>query len=468
MSGERDRAEQRVRQSIDDRLAAERNGHADLDQEEDDIPLPGEESWPLAPSPLVYSGLPGAIVRAIEPETEADPAAILVQFLAMFGSCIGRNAHWKVEEDKHHGNLYVCLVGDTAVGRKGTSKGRALAPFVVLDDDDDWSHACITSGLSSGEGVVWAVRDPVRDKDDDIIDPGVKDKRLLVIETELAATLKVMRREGNTLSPVIRQGWDSGNLGSLTKNSRTRATGAHISIIGHVTRDELLQTLSDVEGNNGFANRFLWVAVRRSKLLPLGGRSVFLNRLADDLREAVRLAKSTYHVSLNDEASDLWCKEFYPRLSDPGRGSVANILGRGAAQTRRLAMLYALAGCRNEVNAGDLLAAAELWGYCERSVRWVFGDSTGDRLADELLMLLRSAGDAGMTQNAIRDYLGRHERSVRIGQALQKLLDARQVRFEAVPTKGRPAKRWFALCAKSAKSAESGGETTCAAPKGAP
>ena len=94
----------------------------------------------------------------------------------------------------------------------------------------------------------------------------------MVVEPEFASPLRVSERDGNTLSPVIRQSWDTGRLRVLTKNSPARSTGAHISIIGHVTKDELLKYLTDTEAGNGFANRFLWVAVRRSKLLPDGGR----------------------------------------------------------------------------------------------------------------------------------------------------------------------------------------------------
>src|SRR5215218_2156601 len=102
-------------------------------------------------------------------------------------------------------------------------------------------------------------------------DEGAKDKRLLVVASELASVLKVMNREGNTLSPVIRQAWDGNTLQIMTKNSPARATGSHISIIGHITKEELLRHLNETESANGFANRFLWLMVRRSKELPFGG-----------------------------------------------------------------------------------------------------------------------------------------------------------------------------------------------------
>src|SRR5262249_31932990 len=154
----------------------------------------------------------------------------------------------------------------------------------------------------SGEGLIWVVRDPIEEKKEIkvkgrhtgdyetvVVDFGIADKRLFVIEAEFANVLKVMAREGNTLSPVIRSAWDSGNLRTITKNSPAMATDAHISIIGHITRAELARLLTQTESANGFGNRFLWPAVKRSKYLPEGGaiNTIKFNDLLDRLRVAI-------------------------------------------------------------------------------------------------------------------------------------------------------------------------------------
>ena len=64
----------------------------------------------------------------------------------------------------------------------------------------------LSTGLSSGEGVVWAVRDSQDG------DPGAADKRLLVLEPEFASVLKAASREISTLSPTLRNGWDGRPL----------------------------------------------------------------------------------------------------------------------------------------------------------------------------------------------------------------------------------------------------------------
>jgi hypothetical protein len=77
-----------------------------------------------------------------------------------------------------------------------------------------------------------------------------------------------MTREGNILSITLRQAWDGDTLSPMTKHSPIKATGAHVSVIGHITREELLRHLTETEQCNGHANRFLWFLVERSQSIP--------------------------------------------------------------------------------------------------------------------------------------------------------------------------------------------------------
>ncbi len=156
-----------------------------------------EVDWPKPLSKRAYWGLAGDIVRAVAPITEADKAGLLVQFLISFGNAIGRNPHFRIGAAEHHSNLFGVLVGRTAKARKGTSWAEIRRFFE--NADSVWAGRCLQpGGLASGEGLVWAVRDPIEKKvkpkkgnrqDQEItttVDEGVRDKRLLVIETEFA------------------------------------------------------------------------------------------------------------------------------------------------------------------------------------------------------------------------------------------------------------------------------------------
>jgi hypothetical protein len=417
-------------------------------------PLPEPRRWPEPPVEEAFYGLAGEAVRLLEPASEAAPVALLVQLLVAFGSMAGRTAYFVAEADRHYPNEYAVLVGKTSKGRKGTSWGRTKA--LLAEADPMWADKRIASGLSSGEGLIWEVRDPITKMErvkgeggavtyEEVeVDPGVEDKRLLVHEAEFPGVLRLIERTGNSLSAVLRTAWDTGALRSMVKHSPARATGAHISLIGHATVEELTRYLTRTEMANGFGNRHLFVCVQRSKQLP-EGRSVDDAALADVRRrfaEALTFARAQGEMARDQEARAVWA-EVYGELSEGRSGLAGAMLARAEAHVLRLSMLYALLDKSSVIRAEHLMAALALWEYVETSVYCIFGDSLGDPLADDLLRLLRGVKD-GMTRNELMNYLGRNQSSDRIGRALGLLLEHKLVRRERRDTGGRPAERWFA------------------------
>ena len=412
-----------------------------------------DAGWPEPLNVAAFHGIAGRLVREIDPYTESDPAAILIQFLVAFGNAVGRGPHFSAEADRHHCNLFAVMVGKTAKGRKGTSWGQARR--IIEMADETWP-ARIASGMSSGEGLIWGVRDPitksepVKDKDKKIvgyeettIDPGESDKRLLCYESEFGLVLRAMEREGNRLSGVIRDAWDRGDLRTLTKTSPARATGAHISIVGHVTADELLRYLADVEAANGFANRFLWVCVKRSKVIPESKAlpAGLLVPLADEVKAAVDFAMSAAEIGRDEAARAVWCK-VYPALSEGQPGLFGAVTGRSEPQVMRLAVIYALLDRSKVVRPEHLNAALAIWEYCEKSARYIFGDRIGDPVADRIIEALR---EGPRTRTEISNMFGRNYPAARIETALSTLKTAGRAASHYDDTGGRPAERWALL-----------------------
>src|SRR5262245_27750853 len=167
-----------------------------------------DPGWPIM-APAAYHGLAGEVVARLLPDTESDPAALLLQYLVSVGNVVGRQPYYQVEGTRHFPNLFVILAGETAKSRKGTSANRIRAIFDVTDQD--WVRTRVLSGMSSGEGVIFAVRDPVyamRKGEEVCVDAGVADKRLLFDEREFFQALEVLKREGSILSRVLRDAWD--------------------------------------------------------------------------------------------------------------------------------------------------------------------------------------------------------------------------------------------------------------------
>ena len=417
--------------------------------------------WPPPLGDAAFHGPAGEIVRAIEPHTEADPVALLVQLLVAFGNLLGIGPHFAVGGKKHALNLFAVLVGETSKARKGTSWHYVETLVSVLDHD--WAKERILTGLSTGEGLIHAVRDiqmrrePIKEKGRVIgyqeveADAGVKDKRLLSVEEEFVSLLMTMRRDGNILSPVIRQAWDDGNLRVLTRNTAAQATNAHISIIGHITDLELRKHLDTIAMHNGFANRFLWFAVRRTKMLPEGGEFLSTDkmRFVQMLMRSVEFARRTQLLVRNESARALW-HDIYPVLSSGEEGVVGSITSRSEAQVMRMACIYAVLDRSPEIIPEHIQAALAVWDYSLDSVRYIFSKGSGNGVAVKILAALRQT-EGGLTRTNIRDLFSRGKSKDEILGALDMLKAKGLARVESTETGGRPTETWFAIAPGATK-----------------
>ena len=411
-----------------------------LDQPEDpESPgarmLQAPDGWPAPPGPAAYHGLAGEIVHHLAPHTEADPAAILSQLLVAFGAAAGRGTFFQVEATRHHPNEFMLLVGDSAKARKGSSWDHVRR---LLDTADPQITARTLTGLSSGEGLIWAVRDPTAQ------DPGIPDRRLLVIEPEFASVLKSTARDISTLSPTLRSAWDGRPLAILTRTAPARATDAHIAVIGHITQTELQHHVNPVELANGLLNRFILIACRRVRLLPEGGNPDPLHQTGLDRRlaKALTTARAAGQLRLSPPARERWA-DAYHQLAQPQAGIAGQISARAEAHTIRLALTYALLDSDCQIQPAHLNAALALWDYASRSATWALERTTGDPLARQIHGALRQAQD-GLTRTQLRDLLHRNPSTAELDRALAALAHDGKATSQRVLTNGRPAELWTA------------------------
>jgi hypothetical protein len=396
-------------------------------------PEPEVIPWPkLHDAALV--GIVGEIVRAATQDSEADPAAVLMTVLVEAGATIGTGPHILISDTVHHARLFSVLVGASSRARKGTSVAPVQRIFEAASQHIRGNSTLPFPGglplrisygpLSSGEGLVYAVRDPVevagKDGEIEVVDEGVEDKRLLVIEGEFSAVLRACQREGNTLSAILRTAFDHGNIEPLTKHNRIKATGAHINFIGHITEHELHCLLTSIDVWNGFANRILWAAVRRTRQVPfpqpLPDEEV--SKLGDRLGALLIRAWSRGRVDLHPEAARKW-EGIYGALTEDRPGALGAITSRAEALTLRLALLYSLLDTEATlIEVAHLRAAIAVWGYCNDSARYLFGEADIDPQANTIIDAL-AKGDK--TQTEINDLFSGHLSKTQIAEILRRL-----------------------------------------------
>ena len=411
--------------------------------------LPVPSGWPEPPDAAAYHGLAGEIVWAIAPHTEADPVAVLVQLLVAYGAQVGGGAWFKVERTRHYPNEFAVLIGDSAVSRKGSALVQVKE---MLGEVEEGFPSRVEKGLSSGEGVVWLLRDPSDG------DAGAPDRRLLIAEPEFAKVLK--GRELSSLSPVLREAWDGEDLKTLTRNSPLHATDAHLALIGHITATELRHCATTLSIENGLLNRFLFVACRRTQLLPHGGDEYPLANtgLIERLAQALAHARCAGQLRFHARAKKHWSASYEAMSQRPMDGLMGALTARAEAHSLRLALVYALLDGASSIQIEHLRAALAVWDYAARSAVWALGDATGVPLAELIHGYLVDNPD-GVGLNQLRDFLHRNRPAAEIKEALLALEKAgrAQRRMRKNPAGGRPAEIWTATTPETASTPERSG-----------
>ena len=151
-------------------------------------------------------------------------------------------------------------------------------------------------------------------------------------------------------------------------------------------------------------------------------READLCPLVDRLREVLGFTQNVGRMKRDDEARALWHK-VYPELSEGKAGMLGAVTARAEAQVVRIACVYALLDQSAVIRLEHLNAALAVWSYCEASAQFIFGDATGDPVADRIFEALRQSGPGGLTRTDIRDLFQRNQSKRRIEEALGLLAE---------------------------------------------
>jgi putative DNA primase/helicase len=439
------------------RTASASPAHGDTD-------TAGDGPGPLAPPSLSRSAYPELLARVVDAATyasEAHPIAVAANLLALFCSAIGRGPYQRIGDSETHPRPFFLLVGKSGKARKGTAEHtprevarRADAILRKRYGTNDRLRVH-SGGLSSGEGVAFAIRDP-REPDENGKggDLGVSDKRLLVIESEFANLLELIKRPGNVLSSMLRNLWDGRTVEPLTKNNQVTVTLPHVVVLGHITGHELREKSTATDAANGLHNRFIMLHVHRPKLVPHPEPtpSDVLDDLAERLAEAIHFSTNgnphgvnVREVTMTTEARELW-SDLYPGITQDRAGLAGSLMARSEVYARMLAMMFALLDMRDQIEPGDLLSAVEWVTYWRRSIEYVFLAGEEQTELDDFTkeVLAQVVAHPGIKLSALQEVWNR-KRIPQVKAALETLLNLAPplVDQRIQPGAGRPARLYY-------------------------
>lgn len=404
-------------------------------------------------SDTAYYGLTGQFVELATRNSEADKVAVLMSFLCAMAAINGSDKFLMVGESKFPARLYSVLVGNTARARKGTSLQPVRRILKKIEDEikKNLPHyeflPIADGGLSSGEGLIYAIRDESIEIDDDTglpIDPGVEDKRLFLIEEEFANVLKMSQRPGNVLSAILRRAWDAlCALSPMTKNNRLSSTNPHINLLAHITRQELTLLLGEADRYNGYANRFLWCCVRRTKRLPEPKKmdDSELTEISKKIANNFCNIADKNEIILSAETNELWHKLYY-EVSVDLPGIIGSMTSRAETQILRIAMIYCLIDGTTNISSNHLEAAFAVWNFSKESTVYLFSFHNPEDRDPETTLFIDALSEKDLSQSDVSNLFCGHKTSRELNVFLSELESMNLIRQTKLKTSGRSKTMW--------------------------
>lgn len=427
---------------------------------------------PPVPSSACLYGLIGDIARAGSENSEANPFAIGLHALIFIGCVLGRCLHLKIGDTQHYPVLFGLHVGRSGRGRKGDALSlvRKLHKEILVKASSA-APGIHSGGLSTREGLIFLIHDGYFEGKTEV--SPILDKRLWIIEPEFANILQQTRREGNTLSPALRELFDSNGLKPATKGNRLGVDAPHCALSAGITPSELTAGIPLRELLNGFANRIVMIHAERIQVIPFpqAVQQDVVEYLAERIIEVIDFAHNkmggdgcSVQMSISSTAVDvyrsLYLGELSPQFEDD---KVMTLLERRAPVLLRMAMIFASTDMTTEIQERHIHAATAWTRYWSDSVKYIFSSTKDDSCSDEIsdlaekiVKFLSNRVDASRTEITVGCF-GGHVVKPKLDKALGLLMTCAPPRvvLNVVPRAngpGSPTKR-YRLAAIHAKSA---------------
>ena len=327
-----------------------------------------------------YYGVLGEFATRHRDQITLNLAAFYAMLLPAIGSLIGRQAVINVSRDRHYSNLFSAIVGST-----GSGKGNCWNIVEhLLAKVDPTSRARLHRDVASAPGLIGLVRDASARTEGKrtIEDPGVPDKRCLLLFEEMDTLFVAMSRTGSTLAPVWNMAYDGKTLESNGR-LREKATDPHVSAVCHITDESFQQAVKQVSKglgcSNGLYNRFITVRAVKERTLSRGGEMPDVSDLVERIRDVIASlgpdsANEAVTITWHPSTYKVW-DEFVDALDGdhPFLTGLSGVAARLKPNTMRVAMLFAVLDRGREIMPPHLKAAQSFCLQCIDSSRDLFG-----------------------------------------------------------------------------------------------
>lgn len=386
------------------------------------LPAMTGEAFPDNPDAAAYEGLLGECVIDLAAGTDASLIGLMGAVLAFAGALVPGQAYFHRIQTS---SPFVALVGESSIGRKGTAMMR-VADAMGHALGREHVNRVLLDGLASGEGLVSSMHWKQTTFPNE---PAVG----VVFEEEYATLLAARSREGSTLDPKMRAGFDGSILSNRrSSDSKTVVPPYWLVALIAITPGELRERLEAGAMTSGSANRWLYLPVVRREIVPTNADPRFSEANVQRLAAARRVALGAGQPLTVEPSAVRVLAEYADWLPTVAFGLARDLVRRLGVIAFRIALVHALVEQAQQVTLGHLRRALAMTEYARRGIPWVFGSTIGNRDADLLFRHLLAAGrlqKRAITREIIRD-------PVRQQAAIDELTRLGLARIEVIHPEG--------------------------------
>jgi hypothetical protein len=352
------------------------------------------------------------------------------------------------------GNIFVCLLGTTGLG-KSRAVGqltRLVREALPYDETDDEPTGTLFDNPGSGEALYEMFSKPLLDPATGKVTDYAPIRGCMKVD-EFAT---IARRAASSISTLkqaliaIYDGW--------TDSYRTRSSGYMMvkDPFGMCVTTSQIKTIHDVltstDLDNGFLNRFFFVFGRTKKMDHISHRSPDVGRLVDSLRELrtwSRMAGSTRMLEWNSESEPIWKAFFYDKIEPLKRRNDDDsaAMARIDLHLKKLALLFSINEKQSTLTKENVERAISLFDYLQFSyAQLVTGVSltTVERDTDKVRSIIQryhEKNDKWPTANDMRRFLRMD--NVTLAKTLEAMVKIGEVEIDAVKgARGRVGERY--------------------------
>lgn len=249
-----------------------------------------------------------------------------------------------------HGNLFVCLLGNTGDGksRSYSHLKRLLTAALPHKWDDPNSKGVVqAASAASAEVLIHSFSKPVPDPTNPKVVAYYAPVRGLIEFNELSALIGRTQRQGNLLKPTLMEFYDATpevSTMSMTGGKKL-ATEPFGSAFTTTQPKALKELIGKQDADSGFLNRWVFASGQQKQRVAIGGISVDITPCVAPLQAIHGWAGFGKQITWSPEAAERFTEIFHSVLEPAKLADDAGFLTRIDLLMKKLILLF----CVNEM-----------------------------------------------------------------------------------------------------------------------